>query len=861
MGEPSGEDDFTYTHPEADKNWIYSRTFSEDNRVNENVVYANGLQHIAQQQTRLQDDNQIVATQTYQDYIGRNTISTLPIPAQGKSDIKYIPGLLKNTSTSVGYQTSDFDTDPKNPAAATDFGGYYSEGSTNTINQGVANAQGYPFSQTLYAPDGTNQVREQTGVGYTHSVKGGKTLRTFYSQPTEFELLRLFGKETPDVRSVQKVTTYDANGSVRISYQIKDGKVIATAVAITSAGGALSDLPSKASGTTTFKDEMKGNERIDERTVVSRKPLFFEMDRSVTVDYEITPAQLQELCNSGTTNDLVGYYPFDGKTDDLSLTANSAELLGGTSLVAGASGSAYRLDGNTGTYIQMADVAATDFGINDFTVSFWVKKNANTSAWDNSAGLGKWNSASAPGTNEWYFSLATTATNNIPKFSVEINNTTYTVNGTTNMAASQWYHLTAKRQGTSLKIYVNGALQGTLAVPGAAITSTSLPLLVGVSSTYYTAADFDDLKIYKRGLSDAEISSLFTQGTICKTCDYKIDIVLYREGDNVATPVGSNTITAGNCSQQSALKWDPAAFAPITLTGGINYTLEKRITIGNTNTATSQPFVEEHAAAVGTYYRGQADTRLAPIYTYLNTNNTAGLYTYLAGQGFQYDTENQQYIVPLLPTGAGGCQEFLFIPYLEPCPPEPGAPDPVTCKVDGKTFEQYFTAYYAGDPDVTPLLPDGKLSYVFYKNLSVIPAVNVHFAAGKLDQMITNMMADNQLACVLVWNAWKDVVAAYKSKLDAPLEGSPTEAGYPFATTENNLLLDFFAAIETRLQDNIITDHSLDPAEDFADICLQRPSTSPALSYFIGKSVLYGTIGGATTRLPNAITTTTTNRS
>src|SRR5690606_31837769 len=115
--------------------------------------------------------------------------------------------------------------------------------------------------------------------------------------PSEGELVRLFGKEAPDPLSVQKVTTYDANGTASVAYKTKDGKVIATALAVTASTGPLDALPSRAAGTQMIFQEVKGNIREDDHTVVSRKPLFFTTDTDVVVDYEITPGLIDEICS------------------------------------------------------------------------------------------------------------------------------------------------------------------------------------------------------------------------------------------------------------------------------------------------------------------------------------------------------------------------------------------------------------------------------------------------------------------------------------------------------------------------------------------------------------------------------------
>ncbi len=83
-----------YLHPDRDKNWIYSRTFTEGNHQSEKLIYANGLQQESQSVTRLQGEGKIIAAQTYQDYIGRGALMRFAGSANSQN-LKYVPGLLK----------------------------------------------------------------------------------------------------------------------------------------------------------------------------------------------------------------------------------------------------------------------------------------------------------------------------------------------------------------------------------------------------------------------------------------------------------------------------------------------------------------------------------------------------------------------------------------------------------------------------------------------------------------------------------------------------------------------------------------------------------------------------------------------
>ncbi|MBT1709850.1 hypothetical protein KK062_16515 [Fulvivirgaceae bacterium PWU5] len=284
-----------YHHPEEQKNWIYSRTFTEGNKVTEQIAYANGLNQGAQQQTRIQGINKVVALQTIADYSGRTVITTLPVPLAGEGQLGYVPKLLQKNTGGALYQASDFDG-LATPAPAKDVSGYYSgEPAAAVDNDRVASAGGYPFSQVVYVPDGTGRVAEEAGVGAANSKAGKKTRRINYDRPTEAELVAMFGIEAPEVSGVVKVITYDNNDIANVTFQTKDGKVVATALTLTGTTGPFAQL-NPAPKNITFVENVQNNKRLDKSTLVSSTLMFVPGNSTVKVDYKLAPGMVQELC-------------------------------------------------------------------------------------------------------------------------------------------------------------------------------------------------------------------------------------------------------------------------------------------------------------------------------------------------------------------------------------------------------------------------------------------------------------------------------------------------------------------------------------------------------------------------------------
>ena len=170
------------------------------------------------------------------------------------------------------------------------------------------------------------------------------------------------------------------------------------------------------------------------------------------------------------------------------------------------SGNCLRM-GTYGAYAQ--DDADIDFGSNDFTIEFWTMKRALSSGGSNTACVNKWNTGASPGTNEWAIQTSTNGTDNIPAFFFESGATYYQANATTSLTTNKWYHIAAAREGNNIKIYVNGILEGTAAIPpGASVNNVAARTYMALG--YYPGgfgnnSDLDELRIWNTALSQTTI--------------------------------------------------------------------------------------------------------------------------------------------------------------------------------------------------------------------------------------------------------------------------------------------------------------------------------------------------------------------
>jgi len=153
----------------------------------------------------------------------------------------------------------------------------------------------------------------------------------------------------------------------------------------------------------------------------------------------------------------------------------------------------------------------------DLTVCCWVRKLASTSGatYNNIWGVCRWVSGSSAGSNEYYLSIGNgnTGSDDKPTSSIEIGTTQYGITGTTAITLNQWQHVALVRRGTSLVQYLDGRPNGSTTCGTGAIQNRSRNLKIGDSDIGVdlgtgTNAEFDDVAVYSRGVTEGEIRLL-----------------------------------------------------------------------------------------------------------------------------------------------------------------------------------------------------------------------------------------------------------------------------------------------------------------------------------------------------------------
>lgn len=235
----------------------------------------------------------------------------------------------------------------------------------------------------------------------------------------------------------------------------------------------------------------------------------------VIVRYAITGGNKSNASqNAKSTNGLAGLWSFDGPdmygvtAYDRSGNGNNGTLTNGPTRVIGKIGQALRFDG-VNDYISVPDAAMWDFGSSDFTVSWWEYRTSNANG---SAALVRDNTMGYPAFIIGYSSGGANL-----EIYMSSTGSSWDIANAKSLGAvtlNRWNYFTVTRSGTTFTAYKNAVQTDTWTSSGTLITSI-LPLEFGryaAADTYFYRGSLDDVRIYNRTLTAAEVKNLYLQG-------------------------------------------------------------------------------------------------------------------------------------------------------------------------------------------------------------------------------------------------------------------------------------------------------------------------------------------------------------
>ncbi len=248
-----------------------------------------------------------------------------------------------------------------------------------------------------------------------------------------------------------------------------------------------------------------------------------------------------ESAQSEKASGLVGHWKFDDRRGlgavDWSGNANTGTLSGGALWDQGKLGGAVSLDG-TDDKVLTPSTTVGKFGTGDFTISFWIKTTDTVN--------GTIIAQDAGGNGAWLLLIQT----NICYWQTNPGVTNLIATSCAAITDGRWHQVVVKRTGTTTDIFLDNVSQlPTTDTKNYNVTSA---ITMGSGATYGAHQMFlDDVRIYNKALSTAEMAALYTAGTT-RPATVNASAVKLTAGTSLATGLvghwtfdGNNTTGSG----------------------------------------------------------------------------------------------------------------------------------------------------------------------------------------------------------------------------------------------------------------------------------------------------------------------------
>jgi hypothetical protein len=206
----------------------------------------------------------------------------------------------------------------------------------------------------------------------------------------------------------------------------------------------------------------------------------------------------------------VAYYPLDTGTGDeaydVSANENNGAIIASPSWVTGEIGDGLALNGST-QYVQIPS-SSSDSQTGTMAIEAWVNLTNYT---NNNEILSK---TTGSGTTNNTFELRTQASTGDLQF-LGYDTALRTITSSSAVPTGGWHQVAVSKTGTTVTLYIDGAPVGSGSV--GTTTSNSNNMLIGArndlsSSTFFTGS-IDEVRLYSRSLSTAEVAGDYAAGT------------------------------------------------------------------------------------------------------------------------------------------------------------------------------------------------------------------------------------------------------------------------------------------------------------------------------------------------------------
>ncbi len=378
------------------------------------------------------------------------------------------------------------------------------------------------------------------------------------------------------------------------------------------------------------------------------------------------PVRAQNACVDQPAG-LVAWYPGDGSPNDI-VRGNNGTPQGNVAYTTGKVGQAFSFDGSS--LVKVNASPGLNVGAESgLTIDTWIKPTSIANPqplieWSNGANNGYgahfWISVSAQGVQP----------GNLWASIIDTNGTAHSIQSANGLITPNTYQhvaLTYDKASGVAKLFLNGAIVATQSL-GSFTPQTSYDLYFANRPTtnyFYTGA-LDEIGIFNRSLSQAEIQTIFNAGADgkCKATSLQFQHASYPSGQ-ASDSVKVTVIRTGNTSGISSVSY---ATADGTAQAGKDYTS----TVGTLNFASGEqsktiliPILNNAAATTDTSFQITLSSASGATFGSI-TSATLTILKIVAGPGrilINSGNADSQYLQSFNVDGSNG---FTLTPYRSP---------------------------------------------------------------------------------------------------------------------------------------------------------------------------------------------------
>lgn len=283
-------------------------------------------------------------------------------------------------------------------------------------------------------------------------------------------------------------------------------------------------------GSVTFEDLSLGNvtERIwtfeggspatstDEHpTVTYNVPGRYKVKLTVSNPFRSSDKEIEKYILVVPGDQLAAFVPFNGVAKDEGPSAIPVTLVGTPGFAQAdrfnVTGNTVTFDGTSGVMLESATIL--NLGTGDYSVSAWVKTTGTTRMmiWQESGKNGS-------GDNQSWLRMNDNTTTQWLRFNTEQpgGSSILSIGAAGKLNDGEWKHVVAVREGVNMRVYLNGVQIGQLGSPPAQPRNVTgnQPFKIGLqqstsSYTNFFNGQIDDVLIYRKALSAAEVEALY----------------------------------------------------------------------------------------------------------------------------------------------------------------------------------------------------------------------------------------------------------------------------------------------------------------------------------------------------------------